>query len=280
MSAESLCPLTKSLNTRFGNALPREKKSRRENLMKKNEYYKMYEFENDYWWYRGLHHLTRDYVERLKRTNSNEELKILDAGCGTGRMMELLDPYGNVEGFDHAEEAVALCKERGLKNAKKEDLNTWNPPTEYYDIIVNNDVIYISTIEDDMAVVGKFHQALKKNGILILNLPAFKILTRKHDIAVFGVRRYRKRKTLAQLKRIGFVPVHASYRLPPLFFIMLLQKYLADRLQKGNVESDLKRLPSFINSILFWMHRVENKIITTGIPLPFGSSLFLVCRKG
>ena len=226
-----------------------------------------------------MHELTRHYVAKLKHTKSNEELRILDAGCGTGRMMELLDQFGIVEGIDYWEEAISLCKERGLKNLQIRDLNTWEPPAETYDVIISNDVIYISTIEDDMAVVGKFHRALKKDGILILNLPAFKVLQRKHDIAVFGVRRYRKKKTLGQLREIGFVPVHASYRLPPLFFIMLAQKYIVDRLSKGDAESDLKVLPSFINSFLLWMHRIENKIITAGIPLPFGSSLFLVCKK-
>jgi hypothetical protein len=194
-------------------------------------------------------------------------------------MMELLDGYGIVEGMDHWEEAISLCKKRGLKNVQKGDLNTWEPLLEAYYVIISNDVIYISTIEDDMAVVGKFHRALKEDGILILNLPAFKVLQRKHDFAVFGVRRYRKKRTLRQLKEIGFVPVHASYRLPPLFFIMLVQKYVVDRLSKGDVESDLKVLPSFINSFLLWIHRLENKIITAGIPLPFGSSLFLVCKK-
>jgi SAM-dependent methyltransferase len=247
--------------------------------MKKNEYYKMFEFENDYWWYRGLHELTRRCVAKFKPAKSNEESRILDAGCGTGRMMEMLEGYGILEGIDHWEEAISLCKKRGLKNVQKGDLNTWEPPVEAYDVIISNDVIYISTIADDMAVVAKFHRALKKQGILILNLPAFNVLRRKHDIAVFGVRRYRERRTLGPLKKIGFEPVIASYRLPWLFFIMLLQKYVVDRLSKGEVESDLKVLPSFINSFFLGMHRLENKIITAGIPLPFGSSLFLVCRK-
>jgi len=247
--------------------------------MKKNEYHKMFEYENKYWWYRGLHELTRHYVVKFKQTKSNEELRILDAGCGTGRMMELLAGYGIVEGIDHGQEAISLCKKRGLKNVQKGDLNTWEPTAETFDIIISNDVIYISTIEDDMAVVEKFHRALKKDGILILNLPAFKLLERKHDIAVFGVRRYRKKRTLGELREIGFVPVHASYRLPPLFFVMLLQKYVGDRLSKREVESDLKVIPSFINSFLLRLHRLENKIITAGIPLPFGSSLFLVCKK-
>ena len=247
--------------------------------MKKNEYHKMFEYENKYWWYRGLHELTRHYVVKFKQTKSNEELRILDAGCGTGRMMEMLEGYGIVAGIDDGEEAISLCKKRGLKNVQKEDLNTWEQPADAYDVIISNDVIYISTIADDMAVAEKFHRALKRDGILILNLPAFKVLQRKHDIAVFGVRRYRKKRTLEQLEEIGFVPVHASYRLPPLFFVMLLQKYVLDRLSKGDVESDLKVLPSFINSFLLWLHRLENKIITAGIPLPFGSSLFLVCKK-
>ena len=247
--------------------------------MKQNEYYKMYQFENEYWWYRGLHELGRDYVEKLKKSDPHSQLNILDAGCGTGRMMEILAPYGTVEGIDHAKAAISLCQERGLEKVRLGDLNTWEPLAEQYDVIVCHDVIYISTIADDMAVVKKFQRALKKDGILILNLPAFNALKRKHDIAVFGIRRYRKKKTLHRLKDLGLVPVHATYRLPWLFFIMLVQKHVVDRFSKGEAESDLKILPAFLNSSLFWLHRLENRIITAGIPLPFGSSLFLVCRK-
>jgi SAM-dependent methyltransferase len=252
--------------------------------MEKNEYYKMFQFENDYWWYRGLHELVLHYVENIRNTkaktnNQREPLKIFDAGCGTGRMMELLAPYGKIEGIDFSEDAVNLCKKRGLENVLKDDLNSWAAPAEIYDVIISNDVIYNSGVEDDMAVVGKFHQALKPNGLLIMNLPAFEALRRNHDIAVSGIRRYRKKRTLKDLKKIGFTSVHTSYRLPPLFFIMLLQKHLLERFSKKKAESDLTLLPSAINSFLLWLHRLENKIITTGIPLPLGSSLFLVCKK-
>jgi 2-polyprenyl-3-methyl-5-hydroxy-6-metoxy-1,4-benzoquinol methylase len=259
--------------------------------MDKNEYYKMFQFENDYWWYRGLHELVLHYVKKMLSTNAKaniqqEPLKILDAGCGTGRMLELLAPYGKVEGIDFSEDAVNLCKKRGLENVHRDDLNTWAAPAEIYDVIISNDVIYNSGVEDDMAVVGKFHRALKPDGLLIMNLPAFKALRRKHDIAVSGIRRYRKQRTLRELKKIGFTPVHSSYRLPPLFFIMLLKKHLVERfskllpgINKKKAESDLKLLPGAVNSFLLRLHRLENKIITAGIPLPLGSSLFLVCRK-
>lgn len=246
--------------------------------MEKNEYEKMFRFENDYWWYRGLHELVLHYVEKQKagKSRQSEPLKIFDAGCGTGRMLELLNRYGTAAGIDYSEEAIALCKKRGLENARIGDLNTWDAPWDSYDIIVSNDVIYISMIEDDMAVVEKFHRALKRDGLLILNLPAFEALRRRHDIAVSGKRRYRKKKTLRQLKEIGFVPVYAGYRLPLLFLVMLAQKHLLDRFRKGEAVSDLKPLPSFINRLLLRLIRLENKMITAGLTLPFGSSLFLV----
>jgi 2-polyprenyl-3-methyl-5-hydroxy-6-metoxy-1,4-benzoquinol methylase len=252
--------------------------------MKKDEYRKMFEFENDYWWYRGLHELVGHYVVKLKNAQTNhpsksEPLRIFDAGCGTGRMMELLKPYGIVEGIDYSEEAVNLCSNRGLSNARIGDLNTWNPSPETYHVIISSDVICISGVENDTAVVEKLYRALKPNGFLILNLPAFKALSRKHDIAVFVKRRYRKKRTLRDLKKIGFIPVRASYRLPPLFFIALLKKHLVERFSKKEAESDLKPLPRLINSFLLWMHRIENRVINAGIPLPVGSSLFLVCKK-
>ena len=247
--------------------------------METNEYRKMFEFENDYWWYRGLHELVLHYVAKFKKAKPAEELKILDAGCGTGRLMELLDKYGTVEGMDYSEQTISFCRQRGLTQAKLGDLNTWEPPAGAYHIITSNDVIYHAGVKDDMAVVRKFYQALKEDGILILNLPAFELLRRKHDIAVSGQRRYRKKNTLQQLKKIGFTPVYAGYRLPPLFLVLLAQKHLVEPFSKVTIESDLKPLPRFINSSLLGMHRLENKWITTGIRLPFGSSLFLVCKR-
>lgn len=248
--------------------------------MEKNEYFKMFEFENDYWWYRGLHELVFHYAAKhKKKSGADDTFRLFDAGCGTGRTMEILSPVGKVEGVDYMPEAVELCKKRGLENVEQGDLNTWTAPGNSFDVIVSNDVVCTSGVEDDAAVMEKFFNALKPGGVVILNHPAYKILRRRHDIAVFGKRRYRKYKTLKQMKQIGFKTVRATYRLPLLFFVMLLKKVLIESWSKAEVESDLKPLPGFINSLLLFGHRLENKMIQMGIPLPFGSSLFLVCQK-
>ena len=42
--------------------------------MEKNEYNKMYRYEDNYWWYKGLHELVEHYV---KKESYNKNLKIL-----------------------------------------------------------------------------------------------------------------------------------------------------------------------------------------------------------
>jgi SAM-dependent methyltransferase len=250
--------------------------------MENHEYQLMYQFENGYWWYRALHELVRFYVCKYRDSKASlkEPLRIFDAGCGTGKLMELLNSVGSVEGIDYSEEAIRFCKERGLGQAQQGDLNTWAPAAGAYDVLISNDVIYNAGVHNDMMVMEKFHLALRPGGMLILNLPAFESLRRRHDAAVSGKRRYRRRSMLRALCRIGFSPVCASYRLPALFCFLLLQKHLVERFMKGKAESDLKPIPAWINTLLLWLNRVENKLIAAGIPLPFGSSLFLVCKRG
>ena len=249
--------------------------------MDKEEYVKMFEFENRYWWYRGLHELVEYNVRRIKGTGKEKEkLHILDAGCGTGRLLELLDKYGTVEGLDYSPEAISLCNRRGLRSVSVADLNDWTPPPDTYDIIVSNDVICTDSIRDDLETAAKFHRALKPGGYLLLNFPAFDVLRRNHDIAVSGKRRYRMKKTVGDYKKLGFHIAAADYRLPLLFIIILIQKFFSGIFgSRGEVTSDLKPLPAPVNGFFLWMNRMDNRVIRAGLQLPFGSSLFLVCRK-
>lgn len=248
--------------------------------MEKNEYRKMYEFENDYWWYRGLHELVKKYTLKIKQKQVSGTLRIFDAGCGTGRMMEILAPYGSVEGIDYSADAIDLCRERGLTHAIEGDLNTWESLENMFDVIISNDVICTSGVEDDIAVLKKFHSALKPGGYFISNFPAFFLLRRNHDIAVSGKRRYRRGKTIKILEEIGFKVERASYRLPHLFFFLLFQKYLIESFSSGKeVTSDLKPLPSWINNLFLFFNRFENRLFTSGFPFLVGSSLFIVAHK-
>jgi 2-polyprenyl-3-methyl-5-hydroxy-6-metoxy-1,4-benzoquinol methylase len=190
-----------------------------------------------------------------------------------------LKKYGEVTGFDYSLEAISYCKESMLENVFQQDLNFWTPPSDHFDIIVCLDVLYHSAVKSDVEVLKKFHQALKCNGICIINLPAFPVLYRNHDRAVNTKKRYRRKETELLLEKAGMQVKMASYRLPHLFWAIFLKKILLSWLAEPKSESDLKRLPAWLNTILFYLHSLENKLIAAGLPIPFGSSLFLVAQK-
>ena len=78
----------------------------------------MYQVEDKHFWYQGMRKITKTLFD--KYLPKNKRLKILDAGCGTGRNILFLKNYGQVYGLDISPEAIKYCKKRGLKNIKND----------------------------------------------------------------------------------------------------------------------------------------------------------------
>jgi ubiquinone/menaquinone biosynthesis C-methylase UbiE len=77
------------------------------------EYEIMYQVENYHWWYLGMAKITKAILDRWYSSQSN--LRILDAGCGTGIAMQTyLADYGKVIGFDVSSKALHYCQKRGI----------------------------------------------------------------------------------------------------------------------------------------------------------------------
>ena len=236
----------------------------------------MYEAENSYWWYVSLHKIIESFVSK---TINKPGIRIFDAGCGTGRTLEILSKYGYSEGIDYEPSAIEFAKKRNLKNIYCADLNTWKNTDNKFDYIISSDVISNAGITDDKKVFENLYSSLNSGGYLILNLPAFKILFRKHDKAVFGLRRYRRKELNNILKQSGFQIYRSTYRYPFLFFVLLLKKFIEKFSDDKNVESDLKKSSGFVNKCMTALISGENFFIRCGISFPLGSSVFVVAKK-
>ncbi len=243
--------------------------------MENSEYQNIYEQESSYWWYLTLHHLIKKYLLSKKVKKSNI---LLDAGCGTGRLLEVLSPLVTAEGIDFSGKAVNLARKRGLKQVTTADLNIWEAPNEQYDIITSLDVLYHSGIKNDLVVLNKFYRALKPGGILVLNLAAFESLRRSHDQIVQTRKRYRKKPLCLDLKEIGFTIDKAFYRLPLIYLYIKIQKLFSSS-SKQEAVSDLQQLPGWLNKLLFTYGKLENHYLLNGIGFPVGSSVFIVAHK-
>ncbi len=248
--------------------------------MNPREYGQMFAVEDFHWWYVALHELILAAIPT--RTAKGEALQILDAGCGTGRLCQLLQDHGAVSGCDISAQALELCRKRGLKGLFQADLNTVSLHSAHYDVITSIDTLYHLAITDDKAVLKKFLNALKPGGVLILNLVAHEFLRSTHDLAVHTRKRYTRREVVALLESCGFKVRVASYRISflfgPIAAFRLVKKTLNFASDPHSVTSDVTSPQPLVNRLLLWAARQENRLVLKSA-VPFGTSVFAVAER-
>jgi trans-aconitate methyltransferase len=96
---------------------------------------------------------------------------ILDVGCGTGRLLKLLEPFGfgAYLGVDFSGEALAAAEALGIENARFELANflDWEP-SRRFDIIVLNESLYYAP--DGWAFLKKSLAWLTDMGFVIVSM--------------------------------------------------------------------------------------------------------------
>ncbi|MCY7349495.1 MAG: class I SAM-dependent methyltransferase [Cytophagaceae bacterium] len=244
-----------------------------------NEYERMFRVERVLWWYRALH----DRVLRaMGRHIGGKNLRVLDAGCGTGGLLSRLRDAGHldVRGFDASPDAVAFARQRGLDVDQHDlcDVATFRPG-EQYDTIVCNDVLLYLTDEEIRQTLKSFRERLRPGGLLITNNCALAIFFGAHDLSVGGSRRFTRTELLAMGAAAGLRCQQATYWsfvLSPL--ILAVRTWQRFQLRRGwlkpeAVVSDVDLPPALFNRLFYWINRREAEWLTAA---PFGSSVFLI----
>ena len=245
--------------------------------MEKHEYARMFEVEDAFWWYKGLHELVLSDINRIQ---GNSRLKILDAGSGTGRLLELIGGE-NSFGFDFSRQAIDFQKKRNLKSLCCASISKMPFKAGEFDIITSMDVLYHKAVSDDAKALSELACSLKKGGYLILNLPAFEFLKSRHDEAVHTARRYTKGGLKAKLAHAGFGIEKMTYRnsflFPAAFILRMIKKNTGNH--EKEIKSELEMPLKPINAILLAILRLENRATANGFKFPFGLSVYCVARK-
>ncbi|KAB8319727.1 methyltransferase domain-containing protein [Tolypothrix campylonemoides VB511288] len=131
-------------------------------------------------------------------------LRVLNAGCGSGEMNILLSRSltWQVDALDVDVEAINLSQKLKIENDIK-NLNLYHTTIEdytapeKYDIIVSNDVL--EHIKDDQAAIKKLSYLLKPNGLICISVPALQWLFGYHDEMLGHYRRYHKQELIHKL---------------------------------------------------------------------------------
>lgn len=247
--------------------------------MRKDLYLDLYNKEGSYWWHVGRRKLAFTLLQKYVFGNGLKN-PIMDAGCGTGGNMEILQKFGQVFGVDKEEEALSFCRRRGLNNLYLADITKTLPfEDNYFSLITGFDIL--EHIKDDEKALREFFRVLKPGGTLFLTTPAHPFLWSKWDEICGHKRRYKSQELRQKVEAAGFKIKRFSssnfFIFPPAVFIRKLKEMLIHG--KEDYSTDFMPVPNFFNELLISVYALEAKLIAN-FDLPFGLSYIVLAEKG
>ena len=204
------------------------------------------------------------------------ETKILDIGCGSGLMLNVLSEVGNTYGMDMSDEAISFSKEifngRLEKGSMPDDIPYEN---EFFDLIILLDVI--EHIDQDVASLIAIRDCLVFGGKAVITVPAYMFLWSPFD----EVNQHKRRYTLSELKRklieSGFKIEKISYYNTLLFPLVFIVRIFNRFFNRGGAP-DLELPNQLVNFLFKFIFGLE-KYLLRAVDLPFGVSILAVVER-
>ena len=242
--------------------------------MNVDEYARMYEAEERQWWYAGMRAISDALLDKHLAPGEGGR-RILDTGCGTGNNLAHLRGRGRAVGVDLSEDALRFCRSRGVTAARASVLSLPFGP-DAFDLVTSFDVLYHRWVADDRAAVSELARVLAPGGLLLVRVPALKMLWGAHDDVVLSRHRYTRGEVEALLRGAGLDVLELTYANTLLFPVLALRRTL-DRLT-GRHGSDVSFLPAPVEAAFLGLLRAEARLVRH-VRLPIGASVFALGRK-
>ena len=224
--------------------------------------------QSTHWWFQAR----KKIIESIIKNKFNKKLEILDFGSGSGVNVEMFSKFGFVNIYEPHRQTRFYLKKKFTNKKKFNVLN--NFPIKKFDLIVMADVL--EHIKDDKHIIKKLSHNLKKDGHILVTVPAFQSLFSKKDIALGHFRRYSMRNLKSvfkkfELKRVTYFNFFLFF---PISFLILFFKTL--RLDFIN---EVEKAPNFfVNKLMYSLFIIEKNLLGV-INFPFGVSILGLFKK-
>jgi trans-aconitate methyltransferase len=191
-------------------------------------------------------------------------------------MLPLLAEFGEVEGVESSERALAHCRRR-LPEARihQGHLPDGIPTGARFDLVTAFDVL--EHLEDPVTTLRALREVMAPGGALVCTVPAFQFLWSGHDVVNQHHRRYTRPTLRAHLEAGGFELTHESYfnalLFPAVAAVRLFRKLVPER----TPGSDLDMPPAPLNRLLAALLSSERHAAAR-TTVPFGVSLLAVAK--
>jgi len=237
----------------------------------------MLELDDRHWWYRGRRRIIRAELDRLPLPAN---ASVLDAGCGSGRTLEELSPYGDVYGIELDPGAADVARARGRGEVQIGRLEELPWEDGRFDLITCLDVI--EHTPDDRVTLRELRRVSRPGGFLLVTVPAYQGLWSTHDVANHHYRRYSRSRLRAAARDAGWGVVRMT-SFNGLLLAPAAAVRLAERRRLREPDSDYKPEltlgPDWLNSLLEQPLRIEARWLASGRTMPAGLSLLAVLEN-
>jgi SAM-dependent methyltransferase len=254
-------------------------------VMNAGTFLKMHQKSSRYWWYCAKETLVDALITGYAPVPGNsagpasgvaDQLKIIDLGCGTGSMFGVLSKKGRLVGLEPSRDALtyAATQNRAMLVQAGSCAIPFGEHT--FDIVTMFDSL--EHIENDLKALEEAHKIIRKNGLLLITVPAFEWLISWREKQLGHKRRYSKTSLVNTLNQAGFHVSFVRYMYAALFPLLVV-KVIKDRLfpVPKTLRSDIAMPPEPWNTVLTRWFCGEAHICRKW-GLPFGTSLVCVAH--
>ena len=245
------------------------------------EYYeRMRELESQSWWNAGMRDTAGMLLTRASLPTTGA---MLDAGCGSGQTMSWFQrdhPSWSVSGIDVAPEGLASARSAGLSVEQASVLDI--PFGDHrFDLVVTLDVLQHLPLDGgDATALAEFARILRPGGKLLVRTNA-QAIPRVEDDSEYSFRKYEPRQLREKIAAAGFdiIVLGRANALPGLAEIP--REAIAKRRQTAEYHGILaepRQRSGPVHALLRRWLALEGRAVAAGWQLPFGRTIFALCR--
>jgi len=242
--------------------------------------------EDRHFWFRARNLIIATLVRQIT-AGLVSDYQVLEAGCGTGNVLRVLDRtchHGTVVGMDMFVEGLHYAHRRTSCALVQGDVRV--PPFgARFDLIGLFDVL--EHLPDDTQVLRDLNSMLAPNGALLLTVPAHMSLWSYFDEECHHYRRYESNEIHRKLVVAGYRVEYLTQFMASIFPLVWLRRRLTMLIHRRLVRnrscindfaSEL-HVPAVINDLLALLLFQEARLIARRCELPIGTSLLAIARK-
>ena len=246
-----------------------------------------------HWWAIGM----RAIAERMLNPHfqGRQNLRIMDAGCGTGIILSWLERYTSPEkivGFEISKYALDFCKGQPLRQLAQASITQLPFLDESFDLITCLDVLqHLPQDGSDRQAFLECWRVIKPGGFLYLRTNACHTTEAQYEKLAgrepkpLNYHQYPREELIKILIQTGFIPERVTYaNMLPALVKIWLHRLNPFRLREGDGGQDrgltMRVPPIWLNNVLKFVMGAEARYLAEPErKLPYGHSLICLAAK-